>query len=78
MFGYTIDDVPTKEEWFLKAYPDAEYRQGVRALWYEDTWANTPVGEANPRVFTVRCKDGTDKIISFVHVILEEGKQILS
>ncbi len=33
MFGYTLDDIPTLAEWWVKAYPDEVYRQ-----WVQETW----------------------------------------
>ena len=32
-FGYTLDDIPTVPEWWLKAYPDLDYRRWVKATW---------------------------------------------
>ncbi len=31
--GYTIEDIPTIDDWFEKAYPDAVYRQDVMRTW---------------------------------------------
>lgn len=31
--GYTLEDIPTIEEWFQKAYPDSTYRTQVRNEW---------------------------------------------
>ncbi|HAM99141.1 MAG TPA: hypothetical protein DCQ26_11085 [Marinilabiliales bacterium] len=28
--GYTIDDIPSVDEWWLRAYPDEEYREKIR------------------------------------------------
>jgi PAS domain S-box-containing protein len=33
VFGYTLDDVPTLNEWWLLAYPDENYRTWVVATW---------------------------------------------
>lgn len=33
VLGYDRDDVPTMAEWWQKAYPDAEYRAAVQAIW---------------------------------------------
>jgi PAS domain S-box-containing protein len=65
-FGYVYADVPTIEAWFLQAYPDAEYRRSVVALW------NTHIAEYHnhgtpvpPRDVKIICKDG-----SIRHVII--------
>jgi len=33
VFGYTLEDIPTLADWWLKAYPDPDYRQWVAATW---------------------------------------------
>ena len=32
-FGYTLQDIPTVDDWWPKAYPDPHFRETVRALW---------------------------------------------
>ena len=39
IFGYTLEDIPRREHWLEKAYPDPEYRQKVLACWKEDSGA---------------------------------------
>ena len=78
IFGYTLDDLPDKDTWFEKAYPDPKFRDHVRTVWKKDS-----IHEANPRevairIFKVRCKDGQDKIIRFRNVALAGGRQLLS
>jgi PAS domain S-box-containing protein len=76
IFGYTLEDLPEKRTWFEKAYPDQEYRSIVAAVWEDDSVGEA--GEAPPRVFTVRCKDQSDKIVRFRAVVMEHGAQILT
>ena len=33
LFGYRPEDIPTLSEWWLRAYPDPDYRQQVRQTW---------------------------------------------
>lgn len=33
LFGYTLDDIPNVEQWYLRAYPDAVYRRKIVAHW---------------------------------------------
>lgn len=40
--GFTIEDIPTIEEWFIKAYPQSEYRNEVKSVWNER--ANYAIG----------------------------------
>ena len=78
IFGYTIEDIPDKQTWFEKAYPDEDYRNNVISAWKEDTVENIQVGEIKPRVFRVKCKDGLDKIIRFRNSALKDGRQLLT
>ena len=32
-FGYTHDDVPTLQQWWVRAHPDEKYRRWVGATW---------------------------------------------
>jgi diguanylate cyclase (GGDEF)-like protein/PAS domain S-box-containing protein len=32
-FGYCLEDIPTLAEWWLKAYPDSNYRERVKTMW---------------------------------------------
>lgn len=77
MFGYDFNETPTGRDWFRKAYPDSVYRREVIASWINDSKESRP-GEKRPRVFSVTCKDGTEKIIKFVAVRLEDGGDLLS
>lgn len=78
ILGYTLEDLPDKETWFVKAYPDPNYRRQVIGAWTADLGKNVSVGEIKPRVFLVRCKDGRDKMMHFRAVALQDGYQILT
>ncbi len=81
LFGYTQTDIPDKETWFMKAYPHEDYREKVRSTWQNDQRGENKsliVKKGIARVFTVRCKNGEEKIIRFGVVPLEEGKQFLT
>lgn len=77
LFGYDLRDVPDGKTWFRKAYPDSEYRHRVIAVWLEDVKSVKP-GQKVPRVFTVRCKDGTEKIVNFISVPLQSGETLMT
>lgn len=34
--GYTLQDIPTIEEWFSLAYPEPAYRQSIRSQWFNE------------------------------------------
>ncbi len=77
LFGYTLADVPDGRTWFRKAYPDPAYRQQVISSWIGDLKLAKP-GQKRPRTFTVTCKDGKEKIISFVSLQLENGDNLMT
>jgi PAS domain S-box-containing protein len=76
MFGYTLDDIPTGQEWFPKAFPDSAYREMVISDWkYE--FKKAQIGEVNPRTYRVTCKDGTVKVVDFRSVALVTGDWLI-
>lgn len=67
VFGYTLQDIPTVEEWWSLAYPDEEYRRFAKSKWVERlenaTMDKTEMEGVEARVI---CRDGTIR-----HVIFE-------
>ncbi|MFP4058267.1 MAG: two-component system sensor histidine kinase NtrB [Candidatus Brocadiia bacterium] len=76
-FGYTLADVPTGRAWFARAYPDEEDRRRAIETWLGDLKESHP-GESRPRVFTVTCKDGSQKVICFRPVTVAGGDQFVT
>jgi len=63
-FGYSPEDIPTMEQWWLRAYPDAAYRQEVIARWMghvQEALAENV--EIKGDEYWVTCKDGSLKTI---------------
>jgi two-component system, cell cycle sensor histidine kinase and response regulator CckA len=77
LFGYNEEDIPNGREWFRKAYPDPQYRRKVIAAWVTDM-RNAEVGEKRPRIFAVTGKDGENKIVNFISVMLTTGENLLA
>lgn len=77
LFGYGLGDVPDGKTWFRKAYPDPAYRHQVISSWINDLERAKPL-EKRPRTYTVTCKDGTEKIISFIPLQLENGDNLMT
>ena len=77
MFGYSLEDVPNGKEWLTKAYPDPAYRREIISTWLEDVKV-TKAGESRPRVFSVTCKDGAEKVIHFRPVRLDSGEDLMT
>jgi PAS domain S-box-containing protein len=76
LFGYDETNVPNGREWFQKAFPDSEYRSKVIATWIADA-KKMQIGERH-RIFSVTCKNGEKKVISFIPVELTNGDQLVT
>lgn len=77
IFGYTLEDIPSGKEWWHKAYPDENKRKEAKAKWIEDLKKHRP-GEFHPEEFTVTCKDGSEKVIHFRSVTMDNGEQFVT
>ena len=75
--GYTLKDIPSGRHWFRKAYPDPSYRRGVISTWIIDTRNREP-GERDRRIFSVRCKEGSVKVLNIATVKLDTGEFIVN
>ncbi len=63
-FGYTLEDIPTLEDWWPKAYPEADYREQMKTAWKErNEEAARNGGQFQPLEAVIRCKDGTTRIV---------------
>ncbi len=69
--GYSLKDIPTKEMWFKKVYPDKQYRKKVSEAWNNDI--NDP-GQAKNRQFRIQCKNGQSKHIEFRSTFFKDRK----
>ena len=76
MFGYTIDDVTTGKEWFNKAYPDEVYRRKVINAW-SDIQRQPQPERSRLHVYTVTCKDGSQKEINFKPLNIKNQGQLV-
>ncbi len=64
VFGYTLEDIPTLEDWWPKAYPDPDYRKTVADSWRRNLQeAKDRGGDFEPLEVRVRCKDGSVRIV---------------
>lgn len=78
IFGYNLQDLPDKESWFKKAYPDPDYRKQVISIWEDDHFRAEKKEKVKSRIFTIRCKDGTDKLIHLQTIASIKDKHFLS
>ena len=64
MFGYTKEDIPTVEDWFLKAYPEPKYRKKITEAWFAELKKIKQTGEDFvPMEVLIRCEKGLDKTV---------------
>ncbi len=64
LFGYTLEDVHTLEQWRHLAYPDVQYREHVVAGWKAELARAMAAGESlAPMEVNIRCKSGTDRTV---------------
>ncbi len=60
--GYTLADIPDKQAWFRKAYPDPADRRRVMDAWKSDISVE---GQVHIREYKITCKTGEFKDIEF-------------
>ncbi len=67
--GYTLKDIPSKKEWFEKAYPDTEDRKKASEKWIRD---NLKQCSDENREFKIRCRNGQSKHLEFRSTFLKD------
>ena len=67
IFGYTLDDIPTIDKWWEKAYPDINYRKELQKTWFSKLDKVTSGELFDPLTMTrnVTCKDGSIREVMF-------------
>ncbi|MDP3930622.1 MAG: PAS domain S-box protein, partial [Bacteroidota bacterium] len=75
--GYSVEDVPDVDTFFLQAFPDEMYREKIRKDWLEKEEKAERLGEkCEPMRARITCKDGSEKIIE--RIISEIADEIVS
>jgi diguanylate cyclase (GGDEF)-like protein/PAS domain S-box-containing protein len=78
LFGYTIDDIPTVQVWYEKAYPDIKYKKEVIEPWHKEVVISKQTGILVPDLeVTIRCKDGSERRV-FVRVSWIGNKRLVN
>ncbi len=87
IFGYTKEEMPSAEHWWMLAYPEKKTRDRARQVWEKEVAkARTTQSEIKPLEHPVICKDGsvrhiefrmaaTDKLNVIVFTDVSEGKK---
>lgn len=64
LFGYTLEDIPTLHDWYIKAYPNNAYRKHVMLSWDEYLINHHSSRDTTlPLEVEIQCKDGSRKTI---------------
>ncbi|QKF67429.1 multi-sensor domain-containing diguanylate cyclase [Arcobacter venerupis] len=64
LFGYTLDDIPTIETWYKKAYSDLRYQKDEIKSWHRDILLSGKINKPihiSEREVTINCKDGSER-----------------
>jgi len=63
-FGYTLKDIPTLNNWWLKAYPDDNYRENILRIWQHIQEIPTS-SKQSPDIpeAEIHCKNGTKRAV---------------
>lgn len=74
VFGYTIQDVPTLDAWWLHAYPDPEYRHVVQETWHRVVREAFESGEdIEPVEYQISCRNGAIKSVMVSGITLHDA-----
>lgn len=66
LFGYTLEDMPSVNEWWKLAYPVQKERERIKKSWNDTiTGAHKNKVKVPPMEYLVRCKNGENKFIEF-------------
>jgi signal transduction histidine kinase/ActR/RegA family two-component response regulator len=78
VYGYTLQDISSMDDWIEKAYPDENIRKEIREAWQSKLEAaiinSTPLSSLER---TITCKDGSTKDVIFSYTIVDDRVVIL-
>jgi PAS domain S-box-containing protein len=77
MFGYELEEVPDRETWFEKAYPEASYRNYMRSRWLNNHEFHKPDEAKKTLMLNITCKNGAVKVIRLSPVRLQNGEMLI-
>ena len=78
LFGYTLQDISTAEQWWKIAYPDEKYRKLVQDSWVEAIeYATAHNIDIEVQIWDLMIKDRTKRHCEFYMVPLDENSLII-
>lgn len=70
-FGYKPNELYDVEDWWRYAYPNPEYREVIKKMWYDRlAIAKQTQHNLEPMEATVRCRDGSERHIRFHSILI--------
>ncbi|MFH0823467.1 MAG: PAS domain S-box protein, partial [Pseudomonadota bacterium] len=78
MLGYTSDDIPDEDTWFLKAYPDPAVRRRIFDLWVATIKDCRETGKIGAMILHVQSREGSEKAVSLSIAVLGDGRRIVA
>ena len=77
-FGYTLEDIPDLDSWWLLAYPDETYRREVMDTWNRVVETAIKKGEEIETLpYNVTCKDGTVRVVEIFGANMGEKNLVI-
>ena len=78
LFGYTLEQVPDMDTWWLTAYPDPDYRVAVQKSWSEAvrTAKREGLSAVEPVESRITCLDGAVRVVK-VHRATFGGRSLV-
>lgn len=78
LFGYTLEDIPTLETWYQKAYPSEEFRKTVIEPWHKKVILAFENNTSAPELeASVTCKDGSERRV-FIRISWVAEKRLVN
>ncbi len=71
--GYTLQDIPTIDQWFSKAYPDEKLQEEINRAWktkLKEAIKNDTAVTFKER--TITCKDGSERDVVFAYTLIDD------
>lgn len=76
LFGYSLNDIPTEEDWFRIAFPQSSERQDTLHAWRQDS-TQSPSRDTDAMAFPITCKDGFIRQINIFQITLQNGEKFV-
>lgn len=74
VFGYTREELPNIEQWWLLAYPEESYRQWVREKWEGAVGRSIQSGkDIEAGEYKITCKNGEERTVVSSGIMLEDN-----